>query len=129
MKLAELFDKTQDLKILSSTSDKMTGRVTINDRDIDLKISENEPGIWEFAFYEKGITRLTGSGGSLSVFSSIKQFLQGFIEQYQPEQIFFSAASDRQHDFYSKMLKTKLIFSGYKNSEDKNSKQFWITKI
>jgi len=129
MRLSELFDKPQDIKILSSTADRMIGKVSIEGRDIDLRISEDEPGIWEFAFYEKGSTKLTGSGGSIAVFSAVKQFLQGFIEQYQPDQIFFSASSERQNDFYSKLLKTKLKFIGYKNSEDKNAGHFWITKI
>jgi hypothetical protein len=131
MRLSELFNKSQDIKIISSTVDRMTGKVNIEGRDIDLRISEDEPGtgIWEFAFYEKGSTKLTGSGGSLAVFSAVKQFLQGFIEQYQPEQIFFSASSDRQSDFYSKLLKSKLKFTGYKNSENKNAGHFWITKL
>ena len=60
MKLTELFDKKHDLDF-KSTSDKMTAKININDRDIDLRVSEDEPGIWEFAFYEKGATSIVGS--------------------------------------------------------------------
>ena len=127
MKLTELFDKKHDLDFKSS-ADRMTAKININDRDIDLRVSEDEPGIWEFAFYEKGATRPTGSGGAIEVFATVKQFLTAFIEQYHPEKIFFSAASEKQLNFYSKLMKTNMKFQGYKNTEDKNAGHFWITK-
>jgi len=126
MILSELFDKKHTYEVIKATADRMTAKATIEGRDIDFRISEDEPGVWEFAFYEKGSTKLTGSGGALQVFGTVKQFLKSFIEQYQPDQIFFSAASARQNEFYSKFL-NRLKFTGYRTDENKTG-HFWITK-
>lgn len=129
MKLTEIFDKS-NYQIITSTDDRVTAKAIIKDRQIDLRISEDEEGIWEFAFHENGSAQLTGSGGALEVFGTVKQFLKDFIEAHQPDQIFFSASTTRQGDFYSRLLKSKLKFDGYKNYVERHSSggHFWIVR-
>jgi len=127
--LNELFKKPSELFNVRKTNDSFSASTTVKGRRIDMFLEKDHEGNWDFSFYEKGHTKLSGSGGALEVFSTLKDFLLEFIEQYQPERIEFTGASDRQADFYSKILK-RLKLPGYKSTErrDIEGGRFWIEK-
>lgn len=125
--LKEAFDSKVDYKITVSDSDHYKAKATINNRVLIVDIfkqSGNTMNDWDLMFseeleYRKGekikTYSQTGSGGEFKVFSMIKDVITGFMEQYKPDHLEFTA--DKEHGetrarLYGRMIK-KLNVPGY----------------
>lgn len=127
MILCELFDKpSSDIKT-SSTPDKFRAVATIGNRDI-VFVAEywSVAEVWDVSFYEKAkdsyktSTKMTGSGNEIQVMSTIKNMMEMFFQEYNPDEVSFSADSEDKSriNVYARMLK-RFVPKGYtENSKE-----------
>lgn len=106
--LTEMLDSKITFQTKVATNDHYARYVKINGRIVtfEASITDLDEQTWELSFHEKGSSKLSGSGGEFQVFSALKLFIQEFIHQYHPQEIYFNGEG-RQGELYDRLFRTK----------------------
>lgn len=120
-KINELLDKPVPLKIVSATPSEYSALFTVEDIDYETTAFKGMYGLgntWEINFMtSRGAKEgITGTGNAATVFSTMKVFVDQFIQKYSPVSFKFSAqlkepSKIKVYNIFAKLLKKKYGYS------------------
>lgn len=112
----ELFDAPAKWKWIQFDEDEAEATFTVGDNEYVFNAHIPNSGYWKISFINTTVDhdiryKITNTGNSSSVFSTVLDIVKDFKKKYNPELIYFSADEPNRKQLYKRIAKT--VFPEY----------------